>query len=114
MVVSCIVVVQHFVDIISMTTALLIIQGLVYTLELVVLVLTQLFGESDNCLCLTSKHHHVGPVPARYVRQSQLCPQLDMSDKNCNKKQDMSDRARYVRQKLQQKTQDMSDRARDV
>ena len=58
----------------------------------------------------------VGRVPARYVRQSQMCPQLDgptkitkrrkmcpteldMSDNNCNKKPDMSDRARYVRQK---------------
>ena len=40
------------------------------------------------------------PVPARYVRQSQLCPQLDVSDKNDKKTQDMSDRARYVRQKL--------------
>ena len=39
-------------------------------------------------------------VPARYVRQSQLCPQLDVSDKNDKKTQDMSDRARYVRQKL--------------
>ena len=45
-------------------------------------------------------HQLVGPVPARYVRQSQLCPQLDVSDKNDKKTQDMSDRARYVRQKL--------------
>ena len=42
----------------------------------------------------------VGPVPARYVRQSQLCPQLDVSDKNVKKTQDMSDRARYVLQKM--------------
>ena len=42
----------------------------------------------------------VGPVPARYVRQSQMCPQLDMSDKNDQKRQDMSDKARCVRQKL--------------
>ena len=41
------------------------------------------------------------PVPARYVRQSQMCPQLDMSDKNEKKTQDMSDKARCVRQKLQ-------------
>ena len=39
-------------------------------------------------------------VPARYVRQSQLCPQLDVSDKNVKKTQDMSDRARYVLQKM--------------
>ena len=43
----------------------------------------------------------VGPVPARYVRLSQMCPQLDMSDKNEKKTQDMSDKARCVRQKLQ-------------
>ena len=36
-----------------------------------------------------------------------------MSYKKCNKMQDMSDRARCVRQKLQ-KTQDMSDKARYV
>ena len=42
----------------------------------------------------------VGPVPARYVRQSQLCPQLDVSDKNDKKTQDMSDRARYVLHKM--------------
>ena len=65
------------------------------------------------------------PVPAIYVRQSQMCPQLDMSDKNVQKTQDMSDKARCVRQKLQKnrkicptdvsdknenKMQDMSDR----
>ena len=44
---------------------------------------------------------YIGPVPARYVRQSQMCPQLDMSDKNDQKTQDMSDKARCVRQKLQ-------------
>ena len=44
---------------------------------------------------------YVGPVPARYVRQSQMCPQLDMSDKNERKTQDMSDKARCVRQNLQ-------------
>ena len=45
--------------------------------------------------------HHVvlASVPARYVRQSQLCPQLDVSDTNDKKAQDMSDRARCVRQK---------------
>ena len=42
----------------------------------------------------------VGLVPARYVRQSQLCPQLDVSDKNDKKTQDMSDRARYVLHKM--------------
>ena len=42
----------------------------------------------------------VGPVPARYVRQSQLCPQLDVSDKNDKKTQDMSDIARYVLHKM--------------
>ena len=41
-----------------------------------------------------------GPVPARYVRQSQMCPQLDTSDKNDQKRQDMSDKARCVRQKI--------------
>ena len=40
----------------------------------------------------------VGPVPARYVRHSQMCPQLDVSDKNDQKTQDMSDKARFVRQ----------------
>ena len=45
--------------------------------------------------------HIVGPVPARYVRQSQMCQQLDMSDKNEKKTHDMSDKARCVRQKLQ-------------
>ena len=40
-----------------------------------------------------------GPVPARYVRHSQMCPQLDVSDKNDQKTQDMSDKARFVRQK---------------
>ena len=39
-----------------------------------------------------------GPVPARYVRHSQMCPQLDVSDKNDQKTQDMSDKARFVRQ----------------
>ena len=42
----------------------------------------------------------IEPVPARYVRQSQLCPQLDVSDKNDKKTQDMSDRARYVLHKM--------------
>ena len=37
-----------------------------------------------------------------------------MSDNNCNKKQDMSDRARFVRQKLQKNARYMSDRARFV
>ena len=41
----------------------------------------------------------VGPVPARYVRHSQMCPQLDVSDKNVQKTQDMTDKARFVRQK---------------
>ena len=43
----------------------------------------------------------LGRVPAIYVRQSQMCPQLDMSDKNDQKRQDMSDKARCVRQILQ-------------
>ena len=38
-------------------------------------------------------------VPARYVRHSQMCPQLDVSDKNDQKSRDMSDTARFVRQK---------------
>ena len=37
-------------------------------------------------------------VPSRYVRQSQMWPRLDMSDKNDHKTQDMSDKARCVRQ----------------
>ena len=41
------------------------------------------------------------PVPARYVRHSQMCPQLDVSDKNDQKSRDMSDKARFVRQKWQ-------------
>ena len=51
----------------------------------------------------------VGLVPARYVRQSQICPQLDMSDKNDKKTHDMSDKARCVRQKFK-KSHDMSDK----
>ena len=52
-------------------------------------------------LCLPQRpHNQVGPVPARYVRQSQICPQLDMSDKNDKKTHDMSDKARCVRQKF--------------
>ena len=43
------------------------------------------------------------PVPARYVRHSQMCPQLDVSDKNDQKTQDMSD-------KNDEKPQDMSDK----
>ena len=43
-----------------------------------------------------------GLVPARYVRHSQMCPQLDVSDKNDQKTQDMSD-------KNDKKPQDMSD-----
>ena len=39
------------------------------------------------------------PVPARYVRHGQMCPQLDVSDKNDQQTQDMSDKARFVRQK---------------
>ena len=42
----------------------------------------------------------VGPVPARYIRHSQMWPQLDVSDKNEKKMQEMSDRARYVRHQL--------------
>ena len=44
----------------------------------------------------------VSPVPARYVRHSQMCPHLDMSDKIDKQMQDMSDKAKCVRQKLQQ------------
>ena len=43
-------------------------------------------------------HIDVGPVPARYVQHSQMSPQLDMSDKNDKKRQDMSDKARCIRQ----------------
>ena len=46
-----------------------------------------------------TRAHQLGPVPARYVRHSQMCPQLDVSDKNDQKMQDMSDKARFVRQK---------------
>ena len=35
-----------------------------------------------------------------YARHSQMCPQLDVSDKNDNKTQDMSDKARCVLQKI--------------
>ena len=38
------------------------------------------------------------PVPARNVRHSQMCPRLDVSDKNDQKMQDLSDKARFVRQ----------------
>ena len=47
-----------------------------------------------------------GLVPSRYVRHSLMCPQLDVSDKNDQKTPDMSDKARFVRQK----PQDMSDK----
>ena len=52
----------------------------------------------------------IGRVPARYVRHSQMCPQLDVSDKTdekrkiCPTKLDMSDK--------NEKTRNMSDRAR--
>ena len=46
-----------------------------------------------------TRAHQLGPVPARYVRHSQMCPQLDVSDKNDQQTQDMSDKARFVRQK---------------
>ena len=49
----------------------------------------------------------LGPVPARYVRHSQMCPQLDVFDKNETQTQDMSDAN-------EQKPQYMSDRARYV
>ena len=66
-------------------------------------------------------------VPARYVRHSQMCRQLDMSFKKA-KKTDISDKARCVRQlffkiaryvrhvsdKNEKKMQDMSDRTRCV
>ena len=42
-----------------------------------------------------------GLIPARYVRHSQMCPQLDMSDKKDKKTKDMSDKSRCVRQQLQ-------------
>ena len=55
----------------------------------------------------------VGPVPARYVRHNQMCPQLDLSDKNAKKnpqdptKLDVSDTNSKI-------TQDMYDRTRCV
>ena len=45
-------------------------------------------------------HIDVGPVPARYVQHSQMSPQLDMSDTNDKKTQDISDKVRCVRQFL--------------
>ena len=48
----------------------------------------------------SSLHRLVCLVPARYVRQSQMCPQLDMYDKNERNTQDMSDKARCVRKNL--------------
>ena len=62
----------------------------------------------NNTIKWPYQHKH-SPVPARYVRQSQMCPQLDMSDKNdqkgkiCPTKLDVSD-------KNYPKSQDMSDR----
>ena len=53
-----------------------------------------------TCYTIVRPIGYVGPVPARYVRQSQICPQLDMSDKNDKKTHDMSDKARCVRQKF--------------
>ena len=54
-----------------------------------------------NVAMLLRHNDLVGPVPARYVRHGQMCPQLDVSDKNDQKTQDMSDKARCVRQKWQ-------------
>ena len=63
---------------------------------------------SDRARCVRQKLQK----NARYVRQSKICPtditknrmicptELYLSDKNDNKTQDMSDRARYVRQKM--------------
>ena len=57
-------------------------------------------AESETDAWSDGDRERGGPVPARYVRQSQMCPQLDMSDKNDKKRQDMSDKARCVRQKI--------------
>ena len=51
------------------------------------------------CMCCFLGIAQGGLVPARYVRHDQMCPQLDVSDKNDQKTQDMSDKARFVRQK---------------
>ena len=42
---------------------------------------------SCGCLCLAGKETRVSSLGqwARYVRHSQMCPQLDMSDKNDKK-----------------------------
>ena len=57
-------------------------------------------GDDDDDGAISgSRYTERGLVPARYVRQSQMCPQLDMSDKNDQKTQDMSDKARCVEQK---------------
>ena len=57
-----------------------------------------------NARCLNKnfqkiKDYVLELVRARYVRHSQMCLKLDVSDKNDQKTQDMSDKARFVRQK---------------
>ena len=68
---------------------------------------TALHQDKDRDAKQTTKS--AGHVPARYVRQSQMCPQLDMSDINDQKMHDMSDKARCVRQN-DKTSQDMPDR----
>ena len=60
---------------------------------------TALHQDKDRDAKQTTKS--AGHVPARYVWQSQMCPQLDMSDINDQKTHDMSEKARCVRQKSQ-------------
>ena len=49
-------------------------------------------------------------VPGRYVRQSQMCPQLDMFDKNEGEKRKICPTKLEVSDKNYKKSQDMSDR----
>ena len=51
-------------------------------------------GGRKLSVCMLSR-----PVPARHARHSQMCPQLDVFDITDQKPQDVSDKARYVRQK---------------
>ena len=46
---------------------------------------------------------HNGPVPARYVRQGQMCPQLDVSDKNDKQKRKICPTKLYLSDKNEKK-----------
>ena len=52
-----------------------------------------------------------GPVPARYVRHSKMCPQLDVSEKMTKKRKKCPTKL-YLSDKNDKKPQDISDKKR--